>query len=166
DVLPHLVRIPDEDQVEQYEQRELTQGLAYTFVWIEEVIAAHLDMLFPGLNVVAAYPFRVTRDADLEIEDDEASDLLTAMEEQVGMRQFGSVVRLEVDQTMPDAVRDVLTRNLHLVPSHVYTVDSPLGMADLMELTHIDRPDLKDPPFLPALPRSLMKKTENVFAVM
>ena len=70
-------------------------------------------MLFPGLAVLAAYPFRVTRDADLEIKDDEASDLLTDMEEQVGMRQFGSVIRLEVDQTMPETVRDMLIRNLH-----------------------------------------------------
>src|SRR4029453_4260232 len=138
DVLPHLVRIPDADQVEQYGQGGGTEGLADTFVWMEEIIAAHLPMLFPGVDVVAAYPFRVTRDADLEIEDDEASDLLTAMEEQVGMRQFGSVVRLEVDQTMPDAVRDVLTHNLHLVSSQVYTVDSPLSMSDLMELLRID----------------------------
>ena len=166
DVLPRLVHIPDEDQVEQYEQRGLTEEVANTFVWMEDIVAANLDMLFRGLDVVAAYPFRVTRDVDLEIKDDEASDLLTAIEEQVGMRQFGSVVRLEVDRTMPDAVRDVLTRNLHLVPSHVYTVDSPLGMSDLIELTHIDRPDLKDPPFLPALPRPLMQKTASVFEVM
>jgi polyphosphate kinase len=166
DVLPRLVRIPDEDQAQQHMQRGLTEGLANTFVWMEEVIAAHLDMLFPGLTVLAAYPFRVTRDVDLEIKDDEASDLLTDMEEQVGMRQFGSVIRLEVDQTMPDTVRTVLTRNLDLAPSLVYTVDSPLGMADLMELTHIDRPDLKDAPFLPAVPPVLMKKTDGVFAVL
>src|SRR5262249_8010806 len=85
DVLPRLVRLPDEDQVEHYEQRGFMAGLAQTFVWMEDIMAAHLSMLFPGLDVVAAYPFRVTRDADLEIEDDEASDLLTAMEEQVGM---------------------------------------------------------------------------------
>jgi len=159
--LPRLVRIPDEDQAEQYMQRGLTEGLANTFVWMEEIIAAHLDMLFPGLTVVAAYPFRVTRDVDLEIKDDEASDLLTDMEEELGMRQFGSVIRLEVDQTMPDTVRDVLTRNLYLAPSLVYTVDSPLGMADLMELTHIDRPDLKDAPFLPAVPHALMQKNRR-----
>ena len=145
-------------------QRGLTEGLANTFVWMEEIIAAHLDMLFPGLTVVAAYPFRVTRDVDLEIKDDEASDLLTDMEEELGMRQFGSI-RLEVDQTMPDTVREVLTGNLNLAPSLVY-VDSPLGMADLMELTHIARPDLKDAPFHSAVPHVLMKKTEDVFAVL
>ena len=74
-------------------------------------------MLFPGLQVVAAYPFRVTRDADLEIKDDAASDLLTTMEAQVGMRHFGSVVRLEVDRTMPEAIRAVLMQHLHLAPS-------------------------------------------------
>ena len=103
----------------------------------------------------------MTRDIDLEIKDDEASDLLTDMEEELGMRQFGSVIRLEVDQTMPDTVREVLTRNLDLAPSLVYTVDSPLGMADLMELTHIDRPDLKDAPFHSAVPHALMKKNRR-----
>jgi len=166
DVLPRLVRIPEEDQVEQYEQIGLTALAAHTFVWMEDIVAAHLDMLFPGLEVVAAHPFRVTRDADLEIKDDEASDLLTSMEEQVGMRDFGSVVRLEVDRTMPDAIRDVLTRNLHLAPYQVYIVDSPLGMSDLLELTGVDRPDLKDQPFLPVLPSSLMQKTESLLAVM
>src|SRR5215510_2352510 len=151
DVLPRLVRIPDADQAQQYMQRGLAEVLANTFVWMEEIIAAHLDLLFPRLAVVAAYPFRVTRDVDLEIKDDEASDLLTDMEEELGMRQFGSVIRLEVDRTMPDTVRDVLTRNLDLVPSLVYTVDSP---------------DLKDAPFLPAVPHALMKKTEDVFAVL
>src|SRR5215471_7503757 len=117
DVLPRLVRIPQADQVPagalagQGPAGVLAgQGpttAAHTFVWMEDLVAAHLGMLFPGLEVVAAHPFRVTRDADLEIKDDEASDLMTTMEEQVGMRQFGSVVRLEVDRTMPDAIRDV-----------------------------------------------------------
>src|SRR5262249_6030568 len=147
-------------------QRGVTATAAHTFVWIEDIVAAHLDMLFPGLEVVAAHPFRVTRDADLEIKDDEASDLLTAMEEQVGMRDFGSVIRLEVDRTMPDAIRDVLTRNLHLAPYQVYIGDSPLGLSDLMELIRVDRPDLKDQPFLPVLPSALMQKTESLFAVM
>jgi polyphosphate kinase len=166
DVLPRLVRIPEEDQVEEYEQIGMTALVAHTFVWMEDIVAAHLDMLFPGLEVVAAHPFRVTRDADLEIKDDEASDLLTAMEEQVGMRDFGTVIRLEVDRTMPDPIRDVLTRNLYLAPYQVYIVDSPLGLSDLMELIRVDRPDLKDQPYLPVLPSALMQKTESLFAVM
>src|SRR5262249_27423070 len=163
DVFPRLVRIPGEDHIEQCAETDLTEDGDHTFVWLEDVVATHLDMLFPGLQVVAAYPFRVTRDADLEIKDDAASDLLTTMEEQVGMRHFGSVVRLEVDRTMPEAIRAVLMQHLHLASYQVYTVDGPLGMASVMELTRLDRPDLKDLPFLPALPGALAHKTTDLF---
>lgn len=166
DSLPRLLRVPDEEGVAHYEHTGLTAGLGKTFVWIEDLVAAHLDMLFPGIEIVAAHPFRVTRDADIEIEDDEASDLLTAMEEQVERRQFGSVVRLEVDQAMPESLRAVLVNNLHLAPYQVYTVESPLGMADLTELTRLDRADLKDPPFLPTVPGPLAIKTDDLFTVM
>jgi polyphosphate kinase len=166
DVLPRLLRIPDEEQAEPCEPTRLTETLAQNFVWIEDVIEANLDLLFPGLRVVAAYPFRVTRDADLEIKDDEAPDLLTTVEEHVDMRHFGSVVRLEVDQRMPETIRDILTRNLRLAPYQVYTVAGPLGMADLTELTRIDRPDLKDVAFLPALPGPLSQKTTDIFALI
>jgi polyphosphate kinase len=166
DVFPRLVRLPDEDHVEACAETDLSEMVDHTFVWLEDVVAAHLDMLFPGLQVVAAYPFRVTRDADLEIKDDAASDLLTTMEEQVGKRHFGSVVRLEIDRTMPEVIRAVLLQHLPLAPSQVYTVDGPLGMANLMALTHLDRPDLKDAPFLPALPGPLTHKTVDLFGLI
>jgi polyphosphate kinase len=165
DVLPRLIRVPDEDKVEEYEQLGLTDVLATNFVWLEEIVAANLDMLFPGLEVVAAYVFRITRDADLEIKDDEAGDLLTNVEEQVELRHFGSVVRLEVDHAAPERIREILIRNLELAPYQVYTMAEPLGLADLMELTRIDRPDLKDPPFVPAVPAALIAK-ENLFSVI
>ena len=166
DVLPRLLRIPDEDQAAQYLPGSLPERTAQRFVWIEDVIEANLDMLFPGLHVSAAYPFRVTRDADLEIKDDEAPDLLTTVEEQVGMRHFGSVVRLEVDQRMPESIRDILMRNLHLAPYQVYTVPAPLGMASLTELTRVERSDLKDAPFLPALPIPWAEKTVDLFTIL
>jgi polyphosphate kinase len=159
---PRLLRVPDEDKVEAYERLGLTEIGANNFVWLEEIVAANLDLLFPGLEVVAAYPFRITRDADLEIKDDEASDLLTNVEEQVELRHFGSVVRLEVDRTTPERIRDILLRNLHLEPYQMYTVDGPLGLASVMELTRLDRPDLKDRLFVPALPGPLAKK-ERLF---
>jgi len=122
------------------------------FVWLEDVVAANLDLLFPGLHVQAAFPFRITRDADVEIEEDEAADLLETVEEFVEARDFGSEVRLEVDQAMPDRIRDILVSNLSIAPYLVYTLDLPVGMANLLELTKLDRPDLKDRPFVPALP--------------
>ena len=164
-VFPRLVRIPSEENAENYENLGLTEVLSTNFVWLEEVVAANLDTLFPGLEIVAACPFRVTRDADLDIEEDEAADLLSSIEEQVGMRYFGSAVRLEVDNAMPDRIRDTLVSHLDLAPYQVFTVDGPIGMASLMELTQIDRPDLKDTPFLPAVP-SPLSRDESVISVI
>ena len=149
---PRLMRIPEEEKAEKYEILGLTSVVDNNFVWIEEVVMANLDMLFPGVDVVAAYPFRVTRDADLEIEEDEASDLLDTIEESVERRQFGSVVRLEVDKHMPKNIRDILINNLGIAPYLVYTADGPMGLADVMELMSVDRPDLKDAPFVPNVP--------------
>ncbi|MEM7480015.1 MAG: polyphosphate kinase 1 [Acidobacteriota bacterium] len=151
-LLNRLLRIPTEDKAESYERLGLDLPQATHFVWLEEVITANLDLLFPGLEVAAAYPFRVTRDADLGIEEDEASDLLSAMQEVVGLRHFGSAVRLEVDDRMPEGIRGILVRNLELAPYQVYDVESPMGLSDLMELTKVERPNLKDPPFLPRVP--------------
>jgi polyphosphate kinase len=164
-VFPRLLRIPSEEKAESYESLGLSDVRANNFVWLEDVVAANLDMLFPGMEVVAAYPFRVTRDADQEIEEDEAADLLATIEESVRKRHFGSVVRLEVDNAMPNRIRTILINNLRLAPYQVYTVDGPVGLAGLIELTRIDRPDLKDPPFLPLVP-PLLSTEENIFSVI
>jgi len=148
---PRLLRIPSEETAESYQSLGLAQAMSDNFVWMEEVVAANLDVLFPGMDIVAAYPFRVTRDADPEIEEDEAADLLIAIQESVRMRHFGSAVRLEVGSAMPERVRDILIANLGLAPYQVYTVDGPIGMAGLLGLTDVDRPDLKDRPFQPVV---------------
>ncbi|MGD1993985.1 MAG: polyphosphate kinase 1, partial [Anaerolineae bacterium] len=154
-VFPRLLSIPSEEKADSYESLGLVEGSATHFVWLEEVVSANLDMLFPGMEIEAAYPFRVTRDADPEIEEDEAADLLDAIQESVRKRQFGSAVRLEVDDKMTEEIREVLTENLGLAPYQVYTREGPLGLASLMELNKINRPDLKDPPFHPAVPPQL-----------
>lgn len=164
-VCPRLIRIPGEDRAGSMADLGLEEVRANNFVWAEEVVAANLDMLFPGLEIKAAYPFRVTRDADIEIEEDEASDLLAAIETGVGLRYFGKAVRLEVDAAMPERIRTMLAQNLELQPYQVYTVDGPLGMADLMELMKVDRPDLKDPPFVPSIPQPLTTG-EDIFSVI
>jgi polyphosphate kinase len=165
DVFPRLLRIPSEEKADSYESLGLAEVGSDNFVWLEQVVAANLDLLFPGLEVVAVYPFRVTRDADFEIQEDEAADLLCTIEEGVGQRYFGSVVRLEVDEQMAETVRDILVHNMDLAPYQVYTVKAPIGMASLMELTRVDRPDLKDQPFLPAVPTSL-GTGEHLFSVL
>jgi polyphosphate kinase len=165
-MFPRFLRIPTEEKAEA-EQRLGLEGSTFpNFVWLEEVVAANLDLLFPGLEVVAAHPFRVTRDADVEIEEDEAGDLLSAMEVVVGRRHFGSVVRLEVDAKMPDRVRDILIQNLGLAPYQVYFVDGPMSSSDLLELAKLDRSDLKDPPFTPTIPKYLARRDESIFSVI
>ena len=165
-IFPRLLRIPTEDTAESYDRLGLEElAGSNQFVWLEEVVAANLDMLFPGIEINAAYPFRVTRDADFEIEEDEASDLLEAMEEIVGQRHFGFAVRLEVDDQMPGQVRDILMHNLALRPYQVHSVDGPIGMADVIELTKLDQPELKDPPFLPFVPPSLATD-ESIFSLL
>jgi polyphosphate kinase len=162
---PRLLRIPSEEAADEYQSLGLAQAMSNNFVWLEEVVCANLDMLFPGIDVVAAYPFRVTRDADPEIGEDEASDLLVAIEESVRKRHFGSAVRLEIDRTMPEHVRDMLTSNLGLAPYQVYTVDGPIGLADVMEMMEVNRPDLKDKPFQPSVP-PLLTTEEDIFSVI
>jgi len=138
------------------------------FVWLEQVIAENVDALFPGMEVVEAYVFRITRNADMEIQEEEAADLLRTIEQGVRARRFGAVVRLTVQHDMPQRIRELLLLNLKLTPDDLYEVAGPLGLADLMALTKIDRPDLKDPLLYPALPPSLRhaRSSAEIFAAI
>lgn len=135
------------------------------FVYLEEIIAANLDMLFCGMDVVASFPFRITRDADLEIEVDEASDLLTTVEEIMEQRAHGKPVRIEVDRLMHDGICSMLEKKLGITPGMLYRVGHPVGMADLMELLSLDRPVLKDIPFLPSVPSDLAEGKDIFSAI-
>jgi polyphosphate kinase len=165
DVAPRLVSVPASTDGDTAGDLGLPDVPPTHFVWLEEVVRANLDMLFPGVEVVAAYPFRITRDADFEINDDEASDLLENVEAHVELRHWGDVVRLEVDASTPNDLREVLVSKLEIAPYQVYLDPGPLGMASLMELTAIDRPDLKLPPHAPVVPSVLTKK-ESIFSVI
>ena len=138
------------------------------YVWVEDLIAANLTTLFPGHEVLEAYTFRVTRDADMEIQEDEASDLLETIEQSLRQRQFGPVVRLQVDADMPDDTLHLLEENLEAAPEDVYPMPKPLGMSDLMALIDINRPDLKDVPFVPTVPVQLrdLKLAGDIFATI
>lgn len=162
---PRLLRLPDEDKAGSVERLGLGEIKQPNFVWLEEAVAANLDLLFPGSEVTAAYPFRVTRDADVEIEEDEASDLLQAMSEVVGQRHFGSAVRLELDEQTPPHIREILLNNLGLAPYQVFTSRGPLGLADLEQLPGLDRPELKFPPFAP-VNHPPTPRDESLFAVL
>jgi polyphosphate kinase len=149
-------------------RRDGTVPHNHYFVWLEQIIAANLNSLFPGMKVAEAHPFRVTRDADVVIQELEASDLLETIEESMRQRHFGSVVRLSVNDAMPSHIRDILVENLTMDRNDVYTVDGPLGLSNLMGLYNIDRYDLKDPPFLPFFPEGLVDGSYegNLFPVI
>jgi len=120
------------------------------FVPLEQVIAAHLEELFPGMEIVSTHAFRITRNADLELEEDEAGDLLIAVEENLRQRRLSPmVVRLEVDRAIGERSLSLLMRELGLQPNDVYEVSRQLGLEGLWELYDIDRPDLKEPPWNP-----------------
>jgi polyphosphate kinase len=147
-VLPRLIPIPGAAAGDS----QVPPERRHCFIWIEQVIAANMARLFPGMEVVASYPFRVIRDADMEIQEDEAADLLRTIEASVRQRRFGAVVSLLIQRDMPALVRALLLSNLKLTADDLYEIDGPLGLADLMALTKLDRPDLKDQPFYPSAP--------------
>jgi len=159
-LFPRLVRVPAGAAGPDQDPDEIC------LVFLEEVIAAHLGMLFPGYEVAEVYPFRVTRDADLEIEEDEAGDLLTAVEESVELRRTGSPVRVEVSPGMPDALCAMIGKKLGLPASTFYRVNPPLGMADLSFFSSLDRPDLKDIPFIPSIPPAIENRDHLYAAIL
>jgi polyphosphate kinase len=138
----------------------------HTLVWLEQVIAAHLGALFPGMTIVQAHPFRVTRDAEVLIQELEASDLLETIEEGVRQRRFGSVVRVTVTEAMPAQIRDLLIENLDIEPADVFALEPPLGMSELGKLQSLDRRDLKDLPFTPFVPQAIEAQDGDIFAAI
>ncbi|HXA43787.1 MAG TPA: polyphosphate kinase 1 [Candidatus Solibacter sp.] len=154
-LLPRFIVMPDGDR----------------FIPVEQVIAAHLDSLFPGMKVVTHHPFRVTRNADLELEEDEADDLLAAIEIELRRhRRFADVVRLEVDRGMSDEILELLRRELEIGPDEVYVADGLLDLGALWTLHALDRPDLKDDPWVgttqPRLALGANGRNANFFRVL
>ena len=120
------------------------------FVLLEDLVEAHLPQLFPGMKIRGASSFRVTRDADIDIREEEAGDLLRSVAENVRQRRFGAAIRLEVDSRCPESVRDLLRAQLELDPDDVYESAGPLAVSDCLAVQRLDRPDLKDAPYLSA----------------
>lgn len=132
------------------------------FTLLGSLIKANIGTLFPGMKATEAHLFRVTRDADIELREDEASDLLRTMERELRQRRFGDAVRLEVSAQMPAEMTEFLTEKLELEPTDVYRINGFLNTPDLMRLYKLDRPALKDRLLVPIAPRVLRKK-QNVF---
>jgi polyphosphate kinase len=140
------------------------------FVPLEDAIALHLDELFPGMELVASHPFRVTRNADLEVEKEEAADLLAAIEDQLRRRRrFAQVVRLEVNRSMSEEVRALLARELEVGPEDIFETGALLDLAGLWALHDLDRPDLREQPWRPTTQPRLAGPeggSQDVFTVM
>jgi len=131
------------------------------FVLLDQVIEANLDELFRGMEILETHLFRVTRDADITLEEDEADDLLLAIEEEVRRRRFGEAVRLEVERSMPEATRQILTRGIGVRDGDCFDIAGMLDLTALWQLVEIDRADLKSPPHTPVVPPRLQPTDED-----
>ncbi|MGJ3238836.1 MAG: polyphosphate kinase 1 [Anaerolineae bacterium] len=161
DVLKRLVSL--NQVMHDYAAQELA---GHHFLWIEDVITNNLDMLFPGMDVLEAYPFRVVRDTDIDYEqerDQELMDVMSVIEQGVRERRFGSVVRLTVPQNISERMLKRLRDGLELNrDAFIYQIDDTLGSNDLFEMAAINRPDLKYPPFV-ARPVEALPRDINIF---
>jgi polyphosphate kinase len=159
---PRFVRI----KVPSVVPRLVPVGLSGSkFILLEELIEGHIQSLFPGMTPRSCHRFRVTRDADIEIREEEAQDLLSVIQEELRQRRFGAPVRLEVSNDMPDEMIDYLSESLGVEESDVYKVCGPLAIQELMPLYDWDRPDLKDAPFVSHHP-DWCSKPENIFSAI
>lgn len=145
-VLPGLVQVSEETR----------------FVFLSEVIAANLGVLFPGMTVERAHTFRVTRDADIDIREEEADDLLRALQQELRKRRFGSPVRLEVSSDMSNDMAGYLMQSIGVEPDDVYVREDPLNIPDLDQLCDLDRPDLKYSRLRTTVP-AVLKRDKSIF---
>lgn len=157
-LFPRLIELPADPDGKDISGRQ-------EFIFLEDLIADNLDLLFPGMEIVAAYPFRVTRDADIEIEEDEADDLLSAVEQSISKRWIGTPVRIEIAEDMMPAIVDMMGAKLAKYPHMFYRVRGPVGLADLFCMMNIDRPDLKDTPYAPSVPDRLERDPDIFHAI-
>lgn len=166
-VLPRFVSLPEE-----LRQRQKGHPSTWTGVPLEQVIAHNLESLFPGMNIQEYHLFRITRNADLAVEEDEADDLLLAIEQELRKRRLGgSAVRVEIQVTTPDTVRGMLMRELGLKDSDVYEIEGLLCLGDLISFWELPLPELKDPVWTPMVPPRLRssaseEEVEDLFSVI
>jgi polyphosphate kinase len=148
----HFARVKVPDNVDRFIELGSREGVegAVRFLPMEELIATFLPVLFPGLEIVEHHAFRVTRNADMEVEEDRDEDLLQAMERELARRRFGPPVRLEVSDDMTEQMLELLLRELEVDSGDVIEVPGLLDLSSLWQIYGVDRPALKDPPFVPA----------------
>lgn len=162
-ILPRMLQI---DNILDSKKSIGTNGnFSATYIWLGDLIKANLELLFPGMEIVEAHRFRITRDTDLELQEDEADDLLSVIEETIKQRRFGSVVRLEVGHPMPDFMLETLIENLQITKEDVHLSDGPLGLSDVMGLYKLPLHQLKEKPFYPVVPK-VFEEEEDYFSII
>ncbi|QQS36800.1 MAG: polyphosphate kinase 1 [Ignavibacteriales bacterium] len=162
-ILPRLMQV---DKILNPQKKISTNGqFSAKFLWLGDLIKANLAMLFPGMEVLEAHRFRITRDTDIELQEDEADDLLSVIEENIRQRRFGSVVRLEVASRMPDFMIETLIENLEITRDDVHILDGPLGMSDVISLYDLPLHQLKEKPFYPVQPKAFDEE-EDIYSVI
>ena len=161
--LPRLVPVDDMTDEESKDER-------YGFIAMEKLIAAHLETLFPGMIIKEARSFRVTRNEDIDVEEDDAENLLNAMEKELLRRRFGPPIRLEITDTTSPFLSQLLADQLGVSQDEVYRLPSPLDLTVLFELGSVDRPDLKNRPFVPTTNRQIAEvessRAQDIFAAI
>ncbi|RMI35510.1 RNA degradosome polyphosphate kinase [Nocardia stercoris] len=170
----HFARVKVPDNVDRFVRvrrnvsLEGSNSAVAAFLPMEDLIAAHLDQLFPGMDVVEHHSFRITRNADFEVDEDRDEDLLQALERELARRRFGSPVRLEVSDDMTEHMLELLLRELDVDPADVIQVPGLLDLSCLWEVYGVDRPALKDAPYVPATPPAFGEREtpRNVFAAL
>ncbi len=156
--LPRFLPLPEELRF----RRDDHKPTVWAGVPLEQVIAHNLESLFPGMNIQEYYPFRITRDADLSVQEDDADDLLSAIELELRKRRMGgSVVRMEIQVSMPASIRELLKEELELSDADIYEVEGVIGLKDLWSFMELPLSDLKDKPWKSVVPPRLRRDSEN-----
>lgn len=162
-ILPRLMQI--DKIIDPQKKIQVNGKCSARFIWLGDLIKANLKFLFPGTEILEAHKFRITRDTDIELQEDEADDLLSVIEENIKQRRFGSVVRLEVEGQMPEFMLDTLIENLEIKREDVQVVNGPLGMSNVMSLYNLPLHQLKEKPFYPVTAKGF-EDEEDIFTTM
>ena len=162
-ILPRLMQV---DKILYPNKKIGTNGnFSAKYIWLGDLIKANLSILFPGMEVIESHRFRITRDTDIELQEDEADDLLRVIEENIRQRRFGSVVRLEVARKMPEFMLQTLMENLQITREDVHVIDGPIGLSDVMSLYDLPLHQLKERAYYPVIPK-IFDEDEDIFSVI
>lgn len=154
-IFPRFIKLPND-----------ISGAEHGFVFLSSVLHAHVDQLFPGMEIKGCYQFRVTRDSDLNVDEEDVKDLRAALQGELTQRQYGDGVRLEVADNCPHHISDYLSEQFGLLREDIYRVDGPVNLVRLMQVPdQVDRADLKFQPFMPGVPKELRKQPDMFAAI-